>query len=153
MCMYMYAPAEVAKSHKSAYKQHPVAPLQIAMMQDARGLCLVQVQRGLSKIESGLTTLLHLRVCVVCVCVLCVCVEAPSALPKDTQEDRNTRRPGALHVPGETKARGWCVVQVEQYAHGKCEKGECECENDSEQQHRIGKQRCKMQEAGYATAV
>jgi hypothetical protein len=80
------------------------------MMQDARGLCLVQ--RGLSKIESGLTTHLYLRVCVVCVCVcvLCVCVEAPSALPKDTQEDRNTRRPGA--IPGETKARGWCVVQV-----------------------------------------
>ena len=51
---------------------------------------------------------------------------------KDTQEDREIRRNTRWN-------KGTWVVQVEQY--DKCEKAECE--NDSEQQYRLGKQRCK----------
>ena len=50
---------------------------------------------------------------------------------KDTQEDREIRRNTRWN-------KGTRVVQVEQY--DKCEKGECE--NDGEQQYRLGK-RCE----------
>ena len=51
---------------------------------------------------------------------------------KDTLEDREIRRNTRWN-------KGTWVVQVEQY--DKCEKGECE--DDIEQQYRLGKQRCK----------